>query len=251
MPATNQNDDGDAALVPVFKASSIPNPAKSLLAGRPIHDDLEVVEIRKPGSRDWHVHGAHEQSHAVYDPYSGERSYVTYAERFARQYNQFKAHQAQTKSGTPLTEVNFLTLARIAELKGQNIYTIEALAAIDGNELKNLGYAGRDLKNKAQQYITASQKGAPNAIVLAELEASKALIMTMEQELDALKANVTGKPRSSEKSHPEKERLAKMTIEQLRAYIEEMTGEPIIGFMPKPVLLRQAYDFAARAKAAA
>ena len=251
MPATNENDDGDAALVPVFKASSIQNPAKSLLAGRPIHDDCEVVEIRKPGSRDWHVHGAHEQSHAVYDPYSGERSYVTYAERFRKQYEQFKSHQAQTKSGTPLTEVGFLTLARIAELKGQNIYTIEALAAIDGNELKNLGYAGRDLKNKAQEYIAASQQGAPNAIVLAELEASKALMMTMQQELDALKANVTEK-RSSEKSHPEKERFAKMTIEQLRAYIEEASGEPILGgFIPKAILLRQAYDLAARAKAAA
>ena len=60
------------------------------------------------------------------------RSTVTYAERFARQYQQFKAQAAQTKSGTPLEYAPFLTEARRAELRALNIYTVEALAAIDG-----------------------------------------------------------------------------------------------------------------------
>ena len=50
----------------------------------------------------------------------------------------------------------FLTEARRAELRAQNIYTIEALAAIDGLELKNLGMDGRDLKNKAMEYLEES-----------------------------------------------------------------------------------------------
>mgnify|MGYP003694582783 CR=1 FL=1 len=47
----------------------------------------------------------------------------------------------------------FLTEARKSELKGQNIYTVEALAVIEGAELKNLGPGGRDMKNQAIEYI--------------------------------------------------------------------------------------------------
>ncbi len=101
-------------------------------------------------------------SHWEIDPQTGEQAKVTYAERFQRQYQQFKAHATQTKSGTPLAYAPFLTEARRAELRAQNIYTVEALAAIDGQELKNLGPGGRELKNAAMEYIEEAKARAPN-----------------------------------------------------------------------------------------
>ena len=38
----------------------------------------------------------------IYDPFTGAEHKITYAERFAHQYRQFKMHAAQTKTGTPL-----------------------------------------------------------------------------------------------------------------------------------------------------
>ena len=110
-------------------------------------------------------------SHWKNDPETGEQTKVTYAERFMRQYRQFKAMAAQTKSGTPLAHAPFLTEARRAELRAQNIYTVEALADIDGQELKNLGTGGREMKNKAMEYIAESKTQAPNMAAAAELEA--------------------------------------------------------------------------------
>ena len=127
-------------------------------------------------------------SHWGIDPETGEQVKISYAERFRRQYNQFKSHSTQTKSGTPLTYATFLTEARRAELRAQNIYTVEALAAIDGQELKNLGQGGREMKNAAMEYIEETQSGAVNTQMQAELEMLRAKNQLMEEDLAMLKA---------------------------------------------------------------
>jgi hypothetical protein len=126
----------DTGVVAVFRNGTVPNRVKSAEAGRPIFDDVEVVEIRYPGSRDYGVYPATERSHWDVDQFTGEQRQVTFAERFSKQYQQFKASQQQTKSGTPLDYLTFLTEGKRAELRALNIYTAEALAIVDGSELK-------------------------------------------------------------------------------------------------------------------
>src|SRR6516225_4089070 len=179
--------DPDASLVATFKNHAILNDAKTAAEGRPIYDDMEIVEIRFPGSRSVSAFPATAMSHWVVDPQTGGQTKSTYAERFPRQYQQFKARAAQTKSGTPLAHVPFLTEARRAELRAQNIYTVEALAAIDGQELKNLGYNGRDLKNHAIAFIEDSKSKAINTQAQAELEALKARNEILEDDMKRLK----------------------------------------------------------------
>jgi len=106
MPPRGTDDD----LTVIFKNFAVRNPAKTARAGRPIYDDMEVCEIRKPGGRDYSVFPALSMSHRANDAETGT-IVVTYAERFKRQYRQFKELQTQTKSGTPLEHVPFLTTA--------------------------------------------------------------------------------------------------------------------------------------------
>ena len=87
-------------------------------------------------------------------------SVVSHAERFAMQYRQFKMQDVQTKAGTPLTHVNFLTEARRAELRALNIYTVEALAHVDGQELKISDTADEITKNKADAYLEDAKHNA-------------------------------------------------------------------------------------------
>src|SRR5215471_8377438 len=103
---------GDAALVVVFKNHAVPNEAKSTAAGRLICDDVEVCEIRAPGNRQTvGVYPALSFSNWETDQNTGMQRKVTYAERFSRQYQQFKSRQVQTMHGTPLDYVPFLTEA--------------------------------------------------------------------------------------------------------------------------------------------
>src|SRR5947208_1660149 len=81
----------DRVIVALFKNSAVHNPAKSAEAGRKIFDDVEIVELRTPGSKDYKVCPAHFFSHWEDDPETGEQRQVTYAERFTYQYRQFKS----------------------------------------------------------------------------------------------------------------------------------------------------------------
>src|SRR6187455_2511716 len=103
------NKSSDATIVAVFRQMAIKNDAKTAEAGRLICDDWEVCELRYPGSKNVGVYPATAMSHWETDPTTGEQVIVTYAERFRHQYQQFRAHAQQTKEGTPLTFVPFLT----------------------------------------------------------------------------------------------------------------------------------------------
>lgn len=223
--------DLDAALVAIFKHHANPNEAKSLAAGRLICDDIEIVEIRSPGNKNTVVvQPATAVSHWAVDPQTGGQIRVTYAERFQRQYQQFKMQVAQTKSGTPLSHAPFLTEGRRAELRALNIYTVEALATLDGQELKNLGIGGRDLKNAAMEYIEETKATAPSKQLVAELEALKAKNAVLEEDLEAARANKVDAE------------FEGMSLEQLRDYITTNTGHAPHGSYNRKVLLRMAMD---------
>jgi hypothetical protein len=227
--------DPDDLLVPQFKLQAFENPAKSLKEGRPIFDDVEVCIIRSPGSKDVKVYPSTALStHWETDIETGTQRQVTYAERFSHQYRQFKASAAQTKSGTPLEYAPFLTDGRRAELRAQNVYTIEQLAAIEGTELKNLGPYGREFKNKAIELIEEARASAPNKQMLAELEALRARNAVLEDDNNALK---------SAKARAEKE-FDGMSDDGLRDYITANTGKAPHGTLPRKTLLRMAMEAA-------
>ena len=230
--------DPDDILVALFKFHGVPNDAKSFAAGRPIFDDVEVVEVRSPGSRDFKVFPATAFSHWYINPYSGEQTKVTYAERFSHQYQQFKSRQAQTKSGTPLEYAPFMSAGKVAEMRAQNIYTVEALAAIDGAELKNLGTGGRELKNAAMEYIADTKANvAPNLQLQNELEQLRARNAILEEDLAAKKAREA-------KAESEFEG---MELDEIRQFITTNTGHAPHGSLNRKTLVRMAMECSPKA----
>lgn len=225
--------DPDASLVALFKHLAVKNETASLAAGRPIYEDQEVCEIRRPGGKDVGVYPALVISHWDEDPITREVTPVTYAERFRHQYQQFKAKAQQTKSGTPLDQAPFMTAARCAEMRAQNLYTVEALAHIDGNELKNLGPGGRELKNKAIEYIAQSTAHAPDLKLAAELEAIKARNALLEEDVLRLKNAVSSEGR-----------FDGMSNDQIREFITTQSGQAPLGSMSRKTLIRMAQEYA-------
>lgn len=150
-----------------FYNHTIPNEAKSTEAGRPIFDDLEVCEVRFAANKQTiHVAPAHEVFKIERNFATGETTPVTYAMAYKDQYQKFKDGQSQDQSGTPLSELPFLTQSKRLELKALNIHTAEALAALDGQPLKRLGMGGRELKNQAQAYLDKAA-GSIDVVALA------------------------------------------------------------------------------------
>ena len=227
MPAYHDPDD---LLVVTFKNLAVENPLKTMEAGRPIFDDVEHCFITAPGSHDIKVFPANTFARWVGTPFGGGQVKQSYAERFSHQYRQFKAHVAQTKSGTPLDHAPFLSEARRAELKAQNVYTVEALADIEGNELKNLGPGGRDMKNKALEYINESKLAAPTKQMLAELEALRARNAVLEEDVQV------------KKEYTVENEFNDMSDKQLRDFITTNTGQVPQGNLARKTLVRMAMD---------
>lgn len=157
----------DSRLAVTFENFPVINNAQSKLQGRPIYDDMEVCRIRMSGDRlQSPVFPAHAEAPGQVERPDGTAETVTYAQKYNRQYLDFKAGKAQTQAGTPIDELPFLTRAKRMELKALHIYTAEALAALDGQPLKSLGQGGREWKNQAQAYLD-NASGSANVTKLA------------------------------------------------------------------------------------
>lgn len=174
-----------------FKEGTRHNPEESKKAGRPIFDDLETCEIRIAGDK--HsvlVSGAHDYSSVFKDdadPYDGNPRY-TYAELYPDHYKAFREQVSYTGSGTPLFEVSFLPKSKAQEYARLNVHTVEALAALDGRNLANLGMTARDDKEAAEAYLSAAQGTAKVMEVSRENSALKDEMSELREKMAELMA---------------------------------------------------------------
>jgi len=166
----------------VFRVHTEPNLGASRDAKRPIYDEYEVCDISFAGNKqtigtfratdfaDW---GGKDEF--------GERAQRTYAEKYNEQYIAFKQGHVQSDGGTSLENLPFLNTAKRLELKALHIHSAEALAGLDGNNLKLLGMGGRELKNQAIDYLAQQTAAAGDvSAVVAENAALKARIEALE-----------------------------------------------------------------------
>lgn len=219
------SENNSSLTYPVFKTLSIVNDAESRKKGRPVYDDHEVCEIRFSANKQTvGVFPAHEQCEWAEDPITNERVRITYAQKFNEQYKKFKAGAAQAASGTPVEELPFLTQGKRLELKALNIYTAEALAALDGNNLKMLGMGGRELKNQAQAYLDNAARGADLASVLSENDELRRRLAELEGKSGkkATRKGSTVPQVFQPEPEPETEQEAADAVEEV---VEETTGD--------------------------
>ncbi|MBB5051123.1 hypothetical protein HNQ36_001077 [Afipia massiliensis] len=172
--------------VAIFRMHSTKDDVASKKAGRPIYVDMEVCELRFAANRQTvGVFPAHEIFKWNDDAETGEREPLTYALAYPEQYRKFKNGEAQVASGTPLSELPFLTQGKRLELKALNIHTAEALAALDGTPLKQLGQGGRTLKEQAQAYIDKAAGTADVSSYAAENVELKRRLAALEAKVSA------------------------------------------------------------------
>lgn len=196
--------NNDALTVPFFKTVAVMDEVASKAEGRPIYRDQEVVEVRIAGERNF---SPVFPAHAMWQRINGEE--VTYAQRWPDAYARFQAGKEQVASGTPLSELPFLTEAKRAELRALKVYTAEALASLDGKQLAALGATGREMKNQATAYLGSAGSSAGTVALAAEVEALRA-------ELAAMRGEAAAVPVEDDDA-AEKERI--------KAKIAEMTGQ--------------------------
>jgi hypothetical protein len=167
-------DMHEITVTPLFKWMEVENIPKSETAGHLVMELHEMVEIRIAGSRN-------------YVPCVPAGSFwkregnqvITYAERWPDQYQAFKEGNTQEAQGTPLEMLRSfgVTPEQLSQCRALRIYSIEALDALEGTNLKNLGMNGNALKAAARSFLADRNNGAA---ALDEVAALKARIAELE-----------------------------------------------------------------------
>ena len=189
MPVTRIQDD-PASVTAVFENHPMLDEKASKIAGIPKYNDLAVVRITLaankhtqgvfPANEIWRYEDVTENGYV-------QRVPITYAMRFPKQYGQFVNGDKQSFSGTLISELPFLTQSKRLELKGLNVHTAEALAELDGPQLKMLGPQGRELKNQAIAYLQNAKANAGSVELADALSIRDAQIEELKRQIDSLK----------------------------------------------------------------
>lgn len=216
--------------IPRFFALPIQNVAETKKQGRPIFDEIDVCEVRFSGNREKVIHApAHEVFRTDRDM-EGNMNEITYAIQFPEQYKAYKMGDQQQLRGTPTSELPFLSVSKRLELKALNIHTAEALAALDGNNLKMLGMGGRELKVQAQTYLD-NAKGSADVVHQASL------IAAQDERIRQLEARLAGgaaaegeeTPHLRGPEDPNASPFAAMGSDDIKNWLQEATGSRPLG----------------------
>lgn len=139
----------DSALIVQFLLHPVRQGAESEKAGRDIFKDVEYVWIRFAGDRTKEIKRPVDlegRNGAPPDP-----------ERWPKAWMAFKNSHAQVHEGTPLEHFPAMGASTVLNFKGYNVHTVEQLAAVSDAVLHNLGTGGRELRQKAQDWLKAAQ----------------------------------------------------------------------------------------------
>lgn len=228
MPEVAIIDTHDITVTPVFRMMEIENIPKSEEAGHLVKEMHEVVQIRFAGSNN-------------YSPIFPATAFwkregnniITYAERFSDQYRQFKEGNPQEAKGTPLEMLTRygITPEMLSLCRTMKVYSIEALDALEGPNLKNLGMEANKLKDMARRWMAAqsSNQNLMDEVAqlkekLAELEGKKASVVVPVVTQDEV-AGVE---------------LDSKTDDEIRAFLLEKTGIKPDGRLGRTALLNMA-----------
>lgn len=227
-----------------FFADAVQNPAKSKEQGRPIFEDKEFVRIKFPGDRNRELVAPADQP-SLRNP--EDNTWLTYIDRFPAHYDAFKKGQEFFGEGTPIDEAPFLTVAQRAELKANNIHTIEAMAGCPDNNLSKLGMQARSWKSQSVAYLAKAsgsavetRMAAENAELREQMEAMRRQIAEMAQ--DRKSPGVEPEPVSGAD-------FDTWSDEDLKAYIKDTTGAGPRGNPSHDTLVRLAEEANLRTEA--
>jgi len=221
----------DQGTVARFYWGTIEDGPATLREGRKIEVPLEVLDVILPADRQSNLIGV--RAHSVWRRVGNDD--VTYAMRFEDQYRRFRANEQQVVSGTPIASVEWLDGGQKAILKTLNVTTVEQLAGLSGQALKNLGAGGMAWQQAAAEYIRTTKEGAEVTNLIRENAALK-------ESMAALGAGGGADPRL---------KYAEMADANLKEMIKDATGEAPRGNPSRATLIRMLLDIEAQAQAPA
>lgn len=173
---------GDDKLLHVeFFDQPIYNKPKSTQEGRPIYDTQIMCKIIFPGDRS--------KTFVERVKMDDDENSPSHPHRFPRQWSAFQAQHEQVPDGIPVEQFPALSAARVKELKGMHIHTVEQIAGLTDQTGPNIGLDWRRLRDMA----IATVKPGDAAVEISRLHKQLA---DMQNQMNAMQAAQTSRAES-------------------------------------------------------
>lgn len=159
--------------------------------GRPIFDDVVFAEVIAPGSRDSTPVFELVRNFAAEMERPDPRYGAKYPE-YQRYVEDFEKKEATDTSlaGTPLEQWSEMKRSMVLALKGQNIFTVDALASLPDGRLLAVGLDGRTWREKAKAYVENAKGSAYATQLAADLERASVDKADLQAQVKDLAAQV-------------------------------------------------------------
>lgn len=168
--------DDDKKLHVRFFMNPVEQTAESIKNGRRVFADTEYIEIMIPGDKQTVIR------RQVFD---ADRR------RFPQQYARFKQGMADQTVGTPLSELTFITAAKVKEYEFFNIRTVEQLASTADSSKAGQSMMGfQSDKQKAEAFLAAATGMAPVNELRAKIDERDAVIEVMQRQIEDMNAKL-------------------------------------------------------------
>jgi hypothetical protein len=237
-----------------FYNSAVQDDVASQKAGRPIFVDEERVRIVWAGNTksEFHAPAADRCDRPLVNPEDKSRYYVKWKDHpdFKPAYEAFKAGQAYAATGTPITELPFLSEANRMELKAINVLTAEQLVGMDISKANKFGI-GR-WREQAKSFLDRAAGAAVDAAHAAEKQDLQDQLDEMRAQIAALASGGGVAPKAAPQVMSNSP-FAAWEPEDIRLWITDtLKANPHVDMEPphsrlgKPKLLEYADDLNAR-----
>jgi hypothetical protein len=225
-----------------FFSQTVEDAAASAQLGVPKFKDVEFVRIKYVGDK-------HSELVAPADDFTfcpERRMQVRWKDQFPRHYAAYAENRSVLIDGTPLDELPGITGSRVAEFKAQRVYTIEALAGLDGTLLQRLGPGAREWKGKAESWLMRARDNAVDTKLAQQNAAMQEQLASLRAQIEAMGGKATDEPVKVEVVT--EGRFIGHSASDLRRYIEATTGSKVKGNPKLATLKTMAEEVAGAAE---
>lgn len=171
-----------------FRREAVPDPVKTQELGRRVTKDVNFAYIMQPGSKDQVVRVAEEWL-AMIKQKNLDASPDAYPDEWVRAFHdKYKAWcdgQEMPLDGTSVKEWALLSPAQAENFIALGILTIEDVAAMTEDALGRYGMGGRELRDKARDWLTKQEVANTLAIENEQLKQQLAELSSRLAQLEA------------------------------------------------------------------
>lgn len=191
----------------MFERRAEEDRAASIAEGRYVAKDIDYALITPHGSKDQIERVVKDWFEHLEQQVREERFDAVWLSKYKAAYENWKAGKEIPIEGTPILNWPLLSPAQVRMLQDLHILTIEALAGSNEEAIRRMGMGGRNLVNKAQEFLKQVKEGrsTEEVIALREIvEGLKAVVEAQKEQIAALIAQQNvGKPDAFEQQQIE------------------------------------------------